>query len=148
VDLQVVLPSLLPKAIEWAEERAQEVAGSGRILTEAEQELARGVGVARPEKIRIALVDALPLPKDPSLRAAALQAGLLGPGMVGLTLGYSVFVCKGHESSRLLSHEFRHVYQYERAGSISSFLPSYLEQIVRIGYDNCDFEKDARNYET
>ena len=136
MDLQAVLPLLLPKAIAWAEEEAQRVASLGRVLTERERELARGVGVAKPEKVRIDLIETLPLPEDPVLRAAALQAGLLAPDMVGLTLGHSVLVCKGHETPRLLTHEFRHVYQYEQAGSIAGFLPGYLQQVVQIGYAN------------
>ena len=81
------------------------------------------------------------------LRAAALQAGLLGPGMVGLTLGYSIFIVNGHVNDRLLSHELRHVQQYERAGSIAAFLPTYLSQIVDLGYENAPFEIDARAHE-
>lgn len=60
--------------------------------------------------------------------------------MVGLTLGYSVFICRGHETARLLSHEFRHVYQHEQAGSIAAFLPGYLLQIVEHGYAATAFE--------
>ncbi len=147
MDLQADLPNLLPKAIAWAEEQARQVASSGRALTEQERELAREVGVAQPESIRVALVDTLPLPEDPALRAAALQAGLLGPSMVGLTLGHSIFICRGHETLRLLSHEFRHVYQYEQAGSIADFLPLYLQQVVQLGYANTVFEKDAKAHE-
>lgn len=147
MDLQAALPLLLPKTIAWVEEQARQVASSGRALTKHEWELARGVGVAQPERIRVALVDTLPLPEDPTLLAAALQAGLLGPGMVGLTLGHSVFICKGHETLRLLSHEFRHVHQYEQAGSIAAFLPPYLQQVVQLGYANTVFEKDARDHE-
>ena len=147
MDLQAALPVLLPKAITWVEEQAQQVATSGRVLTEHERQLARGVGVAHPERIRVALVDTLPLPEDPALRTAALQTGLLGPGMIGLTFGHSVFICKGHETPRLLSHEFRHVYQYEQAGSIATFLPLYLLQVVQLGYANTAFEIDARAHE-
>ena len=67
--------------------------------------------------------------------------------MVGLTLGYGVYVCHGHGSIRLLSHEFRHVYQYEHAGSIAAFLPAYLQQIVTVGYNNAPLEVDARAHE-
>lgn len=147
MDLQSALPLLLPKAIAWAEEQAQQAASSGRALTEREREIARSVGVAQPERVRVVLVDSLPLPEEPTLRAAALQAGLLGPGMVGLTLGHSVFICSGHETLRLLSHELRHVYQYEQAGSIATFLPGYLQQVVRLGYSNTTFERDATMHE-
>jgi len=64
--------------------------------------------------------------------------------MVGLTLGYAAFVCNGHRTNpRLLRHEFRHVCQYETAGSISAFLPIYLGQIVQFGYQDAPFEQNA-----
>jgi hypothetical protein len=101
----------------------------------------------RPEQIRIAFVESLTLPDDEMLRRAALETGLLGPGMVGLTLGYSVLICQGHDSLRLLSHEFRHVYQYEQVGSIAAFLPVYLQQIAVFGYSDAPYEIDARAHE-
>jgi hypothetical protein len=105
------------------------------------------VGVQRPERVRISIVDSLPPPEDPDLRTAALQTGLLGPSMVGLTLGYSVLICRGHQTVRLLSHELRHVHQYEAHGSIAEFLPMYLDQITNYGYTNAPFEIDARAHE-
>lgn len=147
MDLRTELPRLLPRAIAWAEAQAAHVAESGRSLDDREVQLACGVGVAQPERVRVALVEALPIPEDLELRVAALQTGLLGPGMVGLTVGHSVLICRGHETTRLLSHELRHVHQYEQAGSISSFLPGYLQQIVAFGYAAAPLEQDARAHE-
>jgi hypothetical protein len=147
-ELATVLPVLLPQAIAWAEARSAEVATSGVALTEPGLRFARRVGVRRPEFIRISEVRQLPLPEDPALRHAALQTGLLGPNMGGLTLGYSIYVVAGCGSDRLLSHECRHVYQYETAGSIAAFLPQYLQQIAVYGYENAPFEVDARRHET
>jgi len=147
VSLQATLPALLPKAIAWAEDRAQEILGAGGVLSDAELSLAKRVGVSRPELIRVSVVRALPLPADPELRQAALSAGLLGPGAVGLTLGHGIFICTGHRSVRLVSHECRHVYQYEQAGSIAAYLPVYLQQIVTVGYQSAPFEVDARAHE-
>jgi len=146
-DLATALPLLLPRAIAWAEARSAEVAASGMGLTDSGLRLARAVGVRRPELIRINEVPQLPLPEDPSLRHAALQTGLLGPNMTGLTLGYSIYIVKGHGSNRLVSHECRHVYQYETAGSIAAFLPQYLQQIAAYGYENAPYEVDARRHE-
>jgi hypothetical protein len=53
----------------------------------------------------------------------------------------------GYGTPRLISHEFRHVAQYEVAGSIEAFLPVYLAQIVEAGYEAAPFEVDARNHE-
>lgn len=147
VDLQAALPSLLPKAIAWAESQAASAAAIGQTLNNTKLGIARRVGVLRPELIRVAIMDALPMPQDAVLRAAAVQTGLLGPHMAGLTLGYSVLVCHGQDTLRLLSHEFRHVYQYEQAGSIAAFLPTYLQQIVQFGYANAPLEVDARSHE-
>ena len=80
-------------------------------------------------------------------RAVALETGLLGEGMIGVTFGYGIYVCEGHVDNRLISHECRHVYQYESAGSIESFLPVYLHQIATIGYNNAPLEVDARAHE-
>ena len=68
--------------------------------------------------------------------------------MVGLTLGYGIFIVSGHYTVRLISHECRHVYQYETLGSIDKFLPVYLQQIVEFGYAGAPLEVDARAYET
>lgn len=147
MDLRAALPLLMPKAIAWAQGEESRAATTGRALTTDEITLARKVGVVNAERIRIQSCDRLPTPQDPSLQAAAVQTGLLGPGMIGLTLGYSVFVCRGQETRRLLAHEFRHVFQYEQNGSIAGFLPIYLQQIVTVGYRDAPLEIDARAHE-
>ncbi|MGH2508743.1 MAG: hypothetical protein ACRDHZ_15260 [Ktedonobacteraceae bacterium] len=146
-DLRLRLPHLLPKAIAWAEALEQEILRDGVPLDKLSEQKARLVGVLSIDRIRIAEVPRLPLPNDPELRMAALQTGLLGPNMVGLTLGYGIYICRGHAKIRLLAHECRHVYQYEQAGSIAAFLPVYLNQIVEYGYDRAPFEIDARALE-
>jgi len=147
LDLRQALPALLPAAIAWAEARARLAAQVGNPLTAAEQEIAVRVGVSQPQHVRIEMVSSLPLPDDPALRSAALEAGLLGPGMIGLTLGHSIFICHGHRDRRLVSHELRHVHQYEQHGSIAAFLPVYLAQVVDLGYANAPLEVDARAHE-
>lgn len=147
MDLRAELPTLLPLAIEWAEATSFEAENIGISLSPSGEEIARRVGVQYPERIRIVIVDQLPRPQHPAIRAAADATGLLGPDMTGITLGYSVFVRQGFDTIRLLSHEFRHVFQYEQAGSIASFLPTYLSQIVEVGYMEAPLEIDARSHE-
>ena len=146
-NLAEALPSLLPHAISWAEAQSAEIRAKGSPLNTSRLALARAVGVDRPELIRVKVVEQLPLPENPELREASLQTGLLGPGMVGLTLGYGIYLCRGHETNRLVSHECRHVYQYEAAGSIAAYLPVYLRQIARYGYEKSPYEIDATNHE-
>lgn len=147
-DLSSALPELTPNAIAWAEAQSGNATKIGRALTEPFLGIARRVGVAFPERIRLLEVPRLPLPHDPLLRRATLATGMLGPRAAGLTLGYAVLLRSGFgHDLRLLSHEFRHVYQYEQAGSIAAFLSAYLQQIVAVGYDNAPLEADARAHE-
>lgn len=141
------LPILLPKAIDWATARSDEILSYGKPLSETGIKLAEAVGVSQPERIRISAVPELPLPEDAELRSVALETGLLGPSMIGLTLGYGIYVCVGHIDNRLISHECRHVHQYEAAGSIENFLPIYLQQIAIHGYHDAPLEIDAREHE-
>jgi hypothetical protein len=147
MDLQALLPQLLPTAIAWANFQSEHVALLGQPLPTPLLSVAKRVGVWQPEKIRIKLVDELPIPEEPLLREAAIQTGLLGPHMDGLTLGHSILIVRGQDTVRLISHECRHVYQYETLGSIEQFLPVYLQQIAAHGYQNAPLEIDARAHE-
>ncbi len=141
------LSVLLPRAIAWAESQSAIILQTGRPLTTALESLASNVGVTHPEKIRITETPELPLPEDSELRAAGLKLGLLGPHIAGSTFGYGIYVRKGYVTRRLLSHEFRHTYQYEQAGSIAAFLERYIEQIAATGYYDASFERDAGAHE-
>lgn len=146
-DLAAELPRLIPRAVAWAEGEERRACNAGEPLSEASLRLARSVGVEHPERVRVVRTGAMPFPTDPELSLAATRTGFLGPGTAGLTLGYAVFLRTGHESNRLISHECRHVHQYEAAGSIATFLPLYLRQIVTYGYRQAPFEIDARAHE-
>jgi hypothetical protein len=143
----MMLAPILPKAIAWAEARSSEILASGAPLSDLGRMIAHLAGVNRTDRIRISEVTSIPLPDDPELRAATLAAGLLGPNTIGLTLGYGIYIRQGHSTNRLMSHECRHVYQYEEAGSIAAFLPRYLEQILSVGYAAAPLEVDARAHE-
>ncbi len=147
IEFATKLLELLPKAIAWAEAQSRIILEQGMPLPAPGISDARIVGVANPELIRVALVPSLPLPDDEDLRAFAMQTGLLGPELHGMTLGHGIFVVHGHVTGQLLSHEYRHVYQYERAGSIAAFLADYLQQIGSVGYLDAPLEIDARNHE-
>lgn len=146
-DPNAELQKIIPKAIAWAEAQCNFIMAHGVPLSAPDIADARTVGVLSPEKIRIVFVTSMPLPNDDELRPVALAEGMLGPDTAGLTLGHGIFILKGHESRRLFTHEFRHVHQYERAGSIESFLLEYLDQVFTLGYWDAPLEMDARAHE-
>ncbi|MBU6321531.1 MAG: hypothetical protein KGI78_04575 [Patescibacteria group bacterium] len=137
---------LLSKAVVWAETQSAEIIATGRPLYSEEAMLAKRAGVAHPEKVRISEVESLPFPEDQELRGAALSLGLFKPSMVGLTLGYGIYIVDGHQT-RFVPHELRHVHQFERLGSIKSFLNLYLQQLLECGYEKAPLEIEAREYE-
>lgn len=142
------LTTVLPKVIAWAEEQSALVMHQGVALNETLKQLAMRAGVRHPHLIRVIEVTQMPQPEDPELQTAAAALGMMGKSVTGLTLGYSIFIRRGHRTERLLSHEFRHIQQYEKAGSIRAFLPVYIGQISTFGYHNAPFEVDARAFET
>jgi hypothetical protein len=147
MDLLYQLQTLLPMAIKWAEEHSEKIQNEGIPLTPEQIELAKQVGVTYPENVKILEVAKIPIPENEMLSEAAEQIGFLGENMTGLTLGHSIYICNGQNTTRILSHELRHVYQYEAFGSIPEFLVEYLKQIVLVGYENSLLEQDARNHE-
>lgn len=139
-------PDLVHSAVAWAQAEAASGQRIGVELPPAEQALARQIGVAHPQHVRV-VVGAIPAPRDPVLAKAAKGSGLPVWTAAGLTLGYTIFIRPGCLTPCLLAHEFRHVFQYEQNGGIKKFLPMYLEQIVAFGYENAPFEMEARAHE-
>ena len=135
-------------AADWAESYSQQALAQGTALTPDQVAIARQVGVRDPSRVRVRLVDELPSPKDPRLVAAAGRIGLMPQAASGMTLGYAVMIKRGAQGdSRLLSHELRHVAQYEQQGGIRPFLAVHIPALMQFGYEDSPFERDARAHE-
>jgi hypothetical protein len=115
-DLAIALPVLIPKAIAWGEARSAEIQALGVPLNEQELAIARRVGVAHPERVRVLRTLSIPEPEDPQLREAAFQAGVLATETSGLTFRHGFYLAP-RADLRILAHECRHVYQYEQAAA-------------------------------
>lgn len=146
-NLREALPKLLPGATEWVRQQEKIILDTGLPLRDDYLKLAELAGVRFPQKIRIREVPSIPLPTDPELRLAALQSGLLGPRVAGITFGYGIYLIEGGMKQRkLIAHECRHVAQYEGYGSIQNFLIAYLNQIIDYGYEDAPLELEARQF--
>lgn len=142
--LLALLPQLLPLAVRWVETQEAEILAHGTALTPDQQEDARRAGVVSPEKIRLCVVREIPVPVDPALSNAAHETGLLGPATAGLALRYGIYIRDDKRLDRELHvHEFVHVGQYERLGSIEAFLTNYLKECVDPGYPLGPLEQEA-----
>jgi hypothetical protein len=102
------------------------------------------MGVQHPGRIRVLLVDEIKGPDHPLLQWAARKAGLIIASAAGITYRYGITIrkdCKGNR--RLLAHECVHTGQYERFGSVHSFLSHYLRECILIGYPSAPLELEA-----
>lgn len=137
----------LDAATQWLEQQQSIIVLRGRVLTIAEQHIARQVGVAHPDRVYLYEVGAIERPEEPELAALCEQFGFLTQDTIGLTLGYGIYIKQAYLTTRLLSHELRHVYQYEQAGSPEAFLSRYIGEIMQFGYLDAPLEIDARAHE-
>jgi len=135
---------LLPRAAAWASGEESRILAAGIALTATQLSDARRVGVAQPERIRLLVVDSIPRPDDPILRAASEATGLLSPFTAGLSLRYGIYVRSEFVDDRfLIAHELVHTAQYERCGGIIEFLRQYLHECLAIGYPDAPMEQEA-----
>ena len=148
--MNVLVPLLtpfVPLATHWAAQQESIVLSRGRPLTPKQVDDARKAGVAHPEKIRIQEVRSINPPKSFLLGLASKIAGGFDKDVAGMTLGYGIFIrkdCWNYRSNRnLYVHEFVHVGQYERYGSIQAFLVDYLRECIDPGYPRGPLEKQA-----
>jgi len=147
-ELAARVPVLASLAADWAERYAAESIAAGTPLDSRQAAIARQVGVRDPSRVRIRVVEELPAPTEPRLVAAAGRIGLMPQAASGMTLGYAVILRRGAEADlRLLSHELRHVAQYEEHGGIRPFLAEHIGHLLQFGYEDSPFERDARAHE-
>ena len=138
---------IISAAANWTEQNQALICQLGRALTAEEQSVARKVGVANPDRVFVYEVPVIQRPEEPELVALCEEYGFLTEETIGLTLGYGIYIKQGYLTTRLLSHELRHVHQYEQAGSAEAFLSRYISEIMRFGYMDSPYEVDARNHE-
>jgi len=146
---RALLKLVLPLACSWAEEQERVIHREGVVLTPSQIDDARRIGVKSPLRVHLRVVDEIPLPLHPVLKAAAEKTGLISPHTIGLTLRYGIFIrsdCWGDR--RLVVHELAHTAQYERLGGFHPFLEKYLDEcITPPGYPYGPLEQEAKRIE-
>lgn len=144
MDLHELLPVIVPRAIAWAKDQEAEIYRLGAPLSAVGITIAQRVGVLEPTRVRLQVVQAIPMPEDPVMARIVVERGLFGPHTGGVTLGYGIYLVDGKWDDQLVAHELRHVHQYERLGGVDGFMPVYLSQIAQYGYRQAPLEQDAR----
>ena len=137
----------------WACGREKKILREGTPLTADQLALARAVGVAAPQRVRVLAVNAVPMPLPRWLRRVAERVGWLSPDIAGMTLGYGIVLRGDICAARcLLAHELAHVTQYERFGRLGlgrmgGFMREYVRECVWPGYPHGPLEIEAQQAE-
>jgi hypothetical protein len=124
---QETFDSLLPRAYEWAKAQEEFVLARGASLALRDVGDAIHVGVQDPARVRVLVVDRIPLPEDPQLAEASRRAQILTDACRGVAIGYAVIIRADAWGDReLLLHQLVHVAQCERCGGLKAWVEKYL----------------------
>ena len=135
--------NILPRALEWYDRVEAELLPQGRRLSEAEMAVARQLGVIRPERVRIVVLENFPMPEDRELRAEAQRYGLGSVSEGARAIGYVIMLKpRFMKSSTVIAHELVHVGQHERLGR-AVFLRRYITEMEMMGYSRSPLELEA-----
>jgi len=143
-DVAALVEQLQPGVADYIREAERAGSKDGHALDAQQLELARTVGVAEPERVRVVYTQHFPVASDAAL-AAQLKTrfGIGGAADGGLTMGHTVFIAEKYAGARwLLAHELTHVAQFERFG-VERFAHDYLTQMLIVGYARAPLEREA-----
>jgi len=88
-----------------------------------------------------------PYVKDPYIvdRVHVHDVSIMFKGYVACTIGHHVFILKGQNKTTVMIHEIKHVEQVEEWGFFTFYF-LYFYQLLRYGYREISFEKEAREF--
>jgi hypothetical protein len=143
---QETFQSLVPLAYQWAQAQEQFILTHGISLNPQHMADARLAGVQDCERIRILIVDRMPLPEGGELAEAARHARIITEDSRCVGFGHAILIRADAWGDReLLLHNLVHVAQCERSGGLEPWIGEYLSD-----RQNCatftigSFEDEAR----
>ena len=118
---------LAPLASQWAKVQEAYILQQGVPLTAAQTADARRAGVQDPGRVRVLVVDRIPLPETKELADAARRAQIITDASCGVAIGHGIIIrANSWKNRELLLHQLVHVAQCERSGGLESFVTQYL----------------------
>jgi len=115
------------RAYPWAKSQEEFILKHGSPLTPAQIADAERCGVQDASRVRMLVVDRIPLPDDETLAEAARRAQIITDASRGMAIGYGIIIrADSWQNRELLLHQLVHVAQCERSGGLESFVAEYL----------------------
>jgi hypothetical protein len=124
---QEIFEQLLPRAYEWTQAQEELILARGVPLGSQQTADARLAGVQDCARIRILVVDRIPLPQDPELASAARSVQIITDKTRCVGFGHAIIIRADAWGDReLLAHNLVHIAQCERSGSLETWVREYL----------------------
>jgi hypothetical protein len=118
---------LAPLACQWAETQEELILKHGSPLSPGQIADALRCGVRDPSRVRVLVVDRIPLPEDGELADAARRAQIITNASRGVAIGHGIIIrADCWQNRELLLHQLVHVAQCERSGGLKFFVGEYL----------------------
>jgi hypothetical protein len=124
---QQTFQQLLPLAYDWAKAQEEFVLARGTSLGPRYSVDARRVGVQDCSRVRVLVVDRIPLPDNPELAEAARRTGIITPDTRCIGFGHALIIRADAWGDReLVLHNLVHIAQCERSGGLEQWINQYL----------------------
>lgn len=129
MDQQKTLETTLSLACEWANDHEQLILLHGAPLGSQHLADARLAGVKNPSRIRVLIVDRIPLPSNAQLAEVSREKQILTTASRGCAFGYGIIIRADSWGDReLLLHQLVHVAQYERTHDLEACIREYVSE--------------------
>lgn len=124
---QTSFEQLLPLAYQWTKAQEELVLAHGTALSPQHMADARLAGVRDCERIRILVVDRIPLPEGGELAEAARRARIITEDTRCVGFGHAIIIrAEAWGDRELLLHNLVHIAQCERSGGLEQWVKQYL----------------------
>ena len=137
---------LAPLAYQWAKAQEQFILAHGTSLGPGHTADAGRAGVQDVSRIKVLVVDRIPLPDNKELAEAARHADIITDTSRAVTIGHGIIIradCWGDRE--LIVHQLVHVAQCERSGGLEPYLQEYLcDRHTCARFTIGSFEDEAR----
>jgi hypothetical protein len=143
---QETFENLLPVAYQWAKAQEELVLAHGSPLSPQQMADARRAGVQDCERIRVLLVDRIPLPENSELAAAARRTRIITADTRCVGFGHAIIIrAEAWGDRELLVHNLAHIAQCERSGGLEQWVQHYLsDRQTSASFSAGALEEEAR----
>jgi hypothetical protein len=145
---QETFQHLLPLAYQWAKAQEDFILARGAPLGPRQTADAHLAGVQDCARVKVLVVDRIPLPDDKELAEAAARTNIITGASRGVAIGHGIIIRADRWGDReLLLHQLVHVAQCERSGGLEPFVQQYLcDRQTCAKFTIGSFEDEARRF--